>query len=242
MDLMAGSALFALAAEFMKNRREGADAQDAHAFQAWLQHEAFPALLAKASETFVAVRTLQISERERYDDVIGHLKAIRSMLSGPSIADRWTELGAVCQRILEALRDHDERVETSELAQRVGAPTGETKRAARLLVEKGFLKAHEFSGYLGFSPTPAGLRFTWEALDGGGYGQAVRDVHRRLVQLSDHDSIRASELSSDVALSTDQIDLIVSEWESRDLLQLRRYDHGDLLIYRVTETLRRMVY
>jgi AraC-like DNA-binding protein len=240
MDLMAGSALFALFAEFMKTRREGADAQDAHAFHAWLQHEAFPALLAKASETFVAVRTLQISERERYDDVVGHLKAIRSMLSGPSIADRWAELDAVCQRILEAFRDHDEPVEIDEIAQRVGAAASETKRSARLLVEKSFLRAHEASGYLGFSPTPTGLRFTWEALDGAGYSQAVRDVHRHLAQLSDHDSVRASELSSKVGLSIDRVDLIVSDWESRDLLELRRYDHGELLIYHVTETLRRM--
>lgn len=240
LDLMAGSTLFALCAEFMKTRREGADAQDAHAFQAWLQHEAFPALLAKASETFVSVRTLQISERERYDDVIGHLKAIRSMLSGPTIADRWAELGPVCQRVLQTLRDPDECVEIGELAQRVEAPTVETKRGARLLAEKGLLNAHEFAGYLGFSSSPAGRRFTWEALDGPGYSQAVRDVHRRLAHLPDHDSVRASELSSAVGLSIDQVDLIVSDWESRDLLECQRYDHEDLLIYNVTETLRRM--
>jgi len=242
LDLVAP--LFSLSAEYLKTRKEDAQARSIEDFQAWLREDVFPRLLEQSGQTLHSTIALRAAEHERFASIMELLQTIRQAVSEPTVADRWAELRPVDQVLLKHLhaRTLDDLfviLDNDDLTATLHEPGETLSAAAQFLSERGLLEYTPYCGGWHVSLTRAGMELAHEVASPGSFEKATSCLGKVLSARKD-DVARLDELSEAAHQPFALAYFVVSSWAERGLLAFQEMSPFEASsVYNVSETLRR---
>jgi hypothetical protein len=242
LELIATGA--SLVADFLKERQERGESIDAKAFRDWLEHQAFPRLLANSNQTLQSVISIKADHHERYNELLRHVLAIRRAVAEPTPADEWSTLSDLERGLLMLVyqKTRDDpflHLDEEELQVALQADEAAIVKCKRYLSERGWLNYSEYSGGSSISPQPAGVILAWAVNEPGEYQEAIDRLSRNLPSDRQAECIGALAETSDVPIGLAYF--VISHWAQQGHLTFEDnaspFDGG--LVYNVQETFRR---
>ena len=237
--------LFALFAEYLKTREDQAARIDADAFRQWLEREAFPRLLEQSEQALRSIVGLKADEKERYDILLEHVRAIRAAVVPNTAVETWRAMEPVDRAVLAAFfadfkEKPDAQFDESHL-DHIKHPSDQLRKSVRYLQEKSWVIEHAFSGAWFADLTDTGVLFAWEATDPTGYAASKQRLASCLP--ADGETSRIGALADAAEIPYPFAQALVSAWAEQGLIEFEDgYSPPHMgLVHTVSESLRRSI-